>query len=254
MSEIYLVARGTEPSRKMTIPAIAVAIAAGELSLDDQYWQEGRTHWEPLRAIPGLSARVAQIGSPRAGTSAPRSKPRQSTRGQQPSPGIGFQPNVAALPSNPWGDTVPQNAGTKPADFWALTSKPRIRLWSAVSYTLASLVFTPLLGSIFIFRNHTQADERIWRGVPLFWIVAWISFIAATLVERVVFRGHHWPWYLAGFGALWVFWFFTCALPHRLFLKAQPTEVTWRSDWGKPLGFGFLGLVLYTIVMLLARR
>lgn len=250
MSEIYLVASGTGPSRQMTMPEIMAALSTGELSIEDHFWQEGRPRWEPLGTIPGLRARVSQAGPPAA---QPKPPPRPSVpAAPNRAPGSGPRDLGAPLPG-PWAVNAPPDAKVQTLDFWAQPAKPRYAFWSAVSYTLVSLIFTPLVGSLFIFRNHKHAGERTWRIIPIFWMVVWAAFIVATLVERIAFKGQNWLPYLIGFGGLWVFWFFTCALPHRNYLKAQPADVGWRSDWAKPLGFGFLGLVIYVIVMLLVR-
>ena len=121
-----------------------------------------------------------------------------------------------------------------------------------MAFLLLSVFFSPLMGSVLIAQNHRAAGEKIWRGVSWFWVVVWAVFllVAFSLQFAAVPCGPVHYWIMACLG-LSAFWFFTCALPHHGFLHARSFDAAWRSDWGKPVGFGFLGwVILFTVFLL----
>lgn len=233
----YQVARPGQPSRQMTLSEINLGLASGEVMPEDQYWAKGMSGWERVSALNG----VVIPSSPRTRVSPdapPGSRlPSGNTNHALPARG----PAASAAPGS--------------LSYWAQPdTKPRLAVWSPVAYTLLSVFFTPLVGTILIAQNHRATEETVWRGISWFWMVAWSGFllVGLALYFAKVACGSPLYWGL-GACALIVTWFFTCALPHREFLHARSFDAAWRTDWGKPVGFGFLAWVLVFTTFLLTR-
>jgi hypothetical protein len=280
MSNKYYVARGNLPIIEMTLAEIRESIVKGELSAADLYCQKGAAKYERIGAMPEYAAlaKKAPAGkTPPPPETLPDGSRPNSLAGQtsgssqtSPSPRTYLPPRRATLPENlQWTPPVstpspaqmaPHNAANVPVgtgddlppSFWLQPARPSLRFWSSVSYTLASVVLTPLLGSLLIDANHRMAQERTWRTIPLFWCVVWGLYLLAVLTDEFIEGMQHWPWWAGVYCAMGLFWFFTCALPHRLFLRQQPNDIEWRGDWGRPLGFGFLAFVLYFSAFILS--
>jgi phosphoglycerol transferase MdoB-like AlkP superfamily enzyme len=151
----------------------------------------------------------------------------------------------------------PARSATTPGNlsFWSQPeTKPRLAVWSPVMYTLFSAFFTPLLGSVLIAQNHRATEETVWRGISWFWLAVWSAFLVVGLsLHFAAIPCGPLVYWIVGFIALSIGWFFTCALPHRGFLQSRSFDAAWRTDWGKPVGFGFLAWVIVFTVFLLTR-
>jgi len=219
----------------MTLSEINYGLASGEVMPDDQYWVKGMPRWERVSNLSGVNLPVSP-------------KPRTPLVTAGPSRSMAFvaEPMVS-----------PTRGGATSGDlsFWSQPeTKPRLAVWSPVMYTLLSAFFTPLIGTVLIAQNHRATEETVWRGVSWFWLVVWSTFLLAGFSLRfaAVPCGSTLDWVLAFF-ALSIGWFFTCALPHRSFLHARSFDAAWRTDWGKPIGFGFLAWMIIFTVFLLTR-
>ena len=232
----YQIARPGQPSRQMSLSEINFGLASGEVMPDDQFWIKGMPRWERVRELAGVILPTSPKTRPPVANAANGS--RSSAAVAEP--------------------VVFQNHGSSGAEnlsFWAQPeTKPRVAVWSPVMYTVLSAFFTPLIGSLLIAQNHRATGETIWRGVSWFWLVVWSGFLLTGLSLHFcsVPCGPILYW-IVGFMAFSAAWFFTCALPHRSFLQTRPFDAAWRTDWGKPVGFGFLAWVIVFTVFLLTR-
>jgi hypothetical protein len=233
----YQIARPGQPSRQMTLSEINLGLASGEVMPEDQYWVKGLPRWERVSDLSGVILPI----SPR-------------TRPPIPTTSVSRPPMGNAEPSSSIRSTT---SAATPANlsFWAQPeTKPRLAVWSPVAYLLLSIVFTPLMGAALIAQNHRATEETVWRGIAWFWVVVWTGFLlsAASFHFAAISCGQPLYW-IIGFGVLVVGWFFTSALPHQGFLRTRSFEAAWRSDWGKPVGLGFLSWVIVFVAFLLSR-
>ena len=276
MTDKYCVARGNNPLIEMTLAEIRESITKGELSATDLYCRKGAARYEQIDTLPEYAelAKKAPAGQtiPHPGTSSgklrtqPVANPASEGTQSPPPPRTYLPPKRAPRPENrqytppsmpppPARDSPPPATGRdddRQSSFWLQSTRPRLRFWSPVSYTLVSVFFTPLLGTLLIDANHRMAQERTWRTIPMFWSVVWGAYLIAVLTDKFAEGTRHWPLWAGAYCAMGIFWFFTCALPHRLFLRQQPNDVEWRGDWGRPLGFGFLTIVIYFSAFILS--
>jgi len=230
----YQVARPGHPSRQLTLAGINLGLASGEVMADDQYWIKGMSRWERVNDLPGVIIPTT-----------PRTRAPMATAGASQPPMRGAETRSPTSSSIPNGNL----------SFWAKPeANVRLAVWSPLSYILLSVFFTPVVGSALILQNHRATEEIVWRGIAWFWLVVWSAslLVGFSLFFAAVPCGPVLYW-MVGFGALAVAWVFTCALPHSGFLSARSFDAAWRTDWGKPLGFGFLGWVLVFTAYLLTR-
>ena len=235
----YQVARPGHPSRQMTLSEINLGLASGEVMPDDQCWVKGTPHWVRVSDLQGVLI-----------PSSPRTRPATTTASAVGRPLV---ENTEPTEVGQGGTAVP--AAPIALSFWAHPeTKPRLAVWSPVAYTLLSVVFTPLLGTVLIAQNHRATGETVWRGIAWFWLMVLSVFLlaGASLHLADIPCGPPLYW-IYGFIALTIGWFFTCALPHRSFLHARSFDAAWRSDWGKPVGCGFLAWVIVFTIFLLTR-
>jgi len=228
-SRKYQIARPGCPSRQMTMSEINLGLASGDVLPSDQYWIKGMSRWERVTSM-------SDVIIPTAPTHAQKS----SASEDRP---LTLRVDDYAIAT---ADHLP---------FWSRReTKPRIALWSPGLYTFLSVFFTPLLGTILIAQNHRASRETTWQAIAWFWLIAWCGFLltAISLHFGGVSCGSAMHWVL-GFGLLVIVWLFTCALPHRAFLNARTFEAEWRTDWGKPVGFGSLAWMVVFAVYLLTR-
>jgi len=230
----YQIARPGTPSRQMTLTEINLGLASGEVMPEDQYWSKGMPRWERVSDLAGvILPNSLKTRAPLATTVVRRTA------------AVVAEP-VASIRNIPMPGDL---------SFWAQPeTKPRLAVWSPVMYTMLSAFFTPLAGTVLIAQNHRATEETVWRGVAWFWLVVWSLFLLTglSLHFAAIPCGPPLYWILAS-GALAIGWFFTCALPHREFLHTRAFEAAWRTDWGKPVGYGFLAWVVVFTVFLLTR-
>jgi len=210
---------------------INLGLASGEVRPDDQYWLNGMSRWERVSSLAG----VIIPATPKVLT------PVAAVPGSRPPIAFGSARDAAISAGN--------------QSFWSRSeTRPRLGVWSPGMYILLSFIFTPLMGSFMMAQNHRATQESTWRGITMFWLVTWSSFLltAIALHFAAIPCGEPVYW-IAGYVALVIIWSFTCALPHRRFLNARTFEAAWRADWGKPVGFGLLGWMIVFTVYLLTR-
>ncbi|MBK9991114.1 MAG: hypothetical protein IPP19_10355 [Verrucomicrobia bacterium] len=222
-SEKFQVAALGQPAKTMTLSEINLALASGELTPDDQYWIKGLPRWKKVRDLSGVIL------------------PGGTREQMPPEP---RQPGRSATPFLP-----------EPVSFWAQPERrASVSMWPYAVYFGLSLPFTPLLGSVLVARNLHSQGEDSWRLVSWFWIFVWALVLTGSCY--LYFAGY--PWFTLkylglGYGVLFVFWYFTCGLPHRLHLHAHSADICWKKGWGRPAGLGFLGWMVVVTLYLLSR-
>ncbi|MFT3867635.1 MAG: hypothetical protein QM715_03950 [Nibricoccus sp.] len=230
----YQIATPGQSSRPMSLSEVNLGLASGEVMPDDQYWVKGMPRWEKVKDLPGVivpatpKTRLANGSTNQTQLLEPRKDPNSPNR----------------------------SAGTPGTlSFWAQPDhRPRISIWSPAMYFGLSVFFTPLMGSVLMAQNHRATSETVWRGISWFWIAVWtLAVVAAlSLYFAAIPCGPLLYWGI-GYVALFIGWCFTGAIPHRNFLNARTFEAAWRTDWGKPLGFGITAWIGIAAAFLLTR-
>lgn len=230
----YQIAVQGQSSRPMSLSEVNLGLASGEVMPEDQYWLKGMPRWEKVKDMPGVILPATPKTRLANGTAAPSHTPE--TRKESP---------VQNRGSNSSGSL----------SFWAQPDhRPRLWVWSPAMYLGLSVFFTPLMGSVLVAQNHRATDETVWKPIAWFWLVVWSMFVAAAISLNFAAVPCGPPLYWGiGYGALGIGWCFTCAIPHRNFLNTRTFEAAWRSDWGKPIGFGFIAWIVIATVFLLTR-
>jgi hypothetical protein len=228
----YRVARTGQPSREMTLDAINAALAAGELTAEDTWWREGQPGWQPIRVLPGVifPRRGASVAAPAGGG-----------------------PVAASAPLDPMAERAREAAGS----IWgAATPYGHPVWWSAGAVIGASLVFTPLFGSILIWRNYRAAGQPSRGQLAVLWM--WISalLLAGSIVAAALLGTGPRTWLIFAVGHLFQFtaWVLSCAWPHHRFQEQEIGTRRRPAGWGRPFALGGLGIAAwFGLVLLLGK-
>lgn len=118
-------------------------------------------------------------------------------------------------------------------------SQVKPELWNPNAAANWSLVFTPILGAWLQAKNWTNLDEPEEAKKSMYWVYAGFVFLVVILfLPDDVGAAPGYIYVLA--------WYFTSGKKQAKYLKEKHIDYK-KKSWGKPLLFGFIGVVLYVI-------
>ena len=145
----------------------------------------------------------------------------------------GFPADPSSTPPAPPQDKAVQ-ATTTP------TTEP-VALWNPTACVNWSLLFTPIFGSLLVWRNYQILKDNSKARKALFWAIACIALavISMFLPENKAKPALY---------ALMIPWYILVARPQMKHVKERFGGTYPKKSWKQPLGIAIAGLVVYGVI------
>jgi GYF domain 2 len=145
----------------------------------------------------------------------------------------GFSPSSSSTP--------PASPQEKALQATTTPTTDPVALWNPTACVNWSLFFTPIFGSLLIWRNYQILKDDPKAQKALFWAAACIALavISMFLPENKA---------AAGLYALMIPWYILVARPQMKYVKERFGSTYPKKSWKQPLGIAIAGLVFYGVL------